>query len=87
MPANSSGNVEMTKFDFLRALERELGLAKGSMNENQELARLGGWDSMASLLFIALVDEKLGVAIPDDKISTVKTVNELLGLLGDRLTA
>ena len=85
MPAN--GNVEMTRSEFLRVLERELGLPKDSMKENQELAGLGGWDSMASLLFIALVDERLGIALPDDKIAKVKTVNDLLALVSDRLTA
>ena len=41
---------------------------------------------MAAVLFIALADEKLGVAVSGDQIASSKTINDLTSLLGDRLT-
>ena len=78
---------DMNKREFLRALEAELGLADGSLKENQVLAGLENWDSMAAVQFIALADERTGITVSADQIANAKTVNELLSLLGDRLTA
>jgi acyl carrier protein len=77
----------MTKGEFLRALESELALPAASLNENQVLGDLEGWDSMAAVQFIALADERIGVTISGHQISTAKTVHQLLELLGDRLAA
>jgi acyl carrier protein len=77
----------MTKGEFLRALETQLEVPAGSLNGNQVLTELSSWDSMAAVLFIALADEKLGVTISGDQIARSKTINDLMSLLGDRLTA
>ncbi len=77
----------MTKLEFLRAFERELVLKEGSLHENQTLAGLPIWDSMAAIQFIALADEATGITISGDQIAQSKTVDELLSLLGDKLTA
>jgi acyl carrier protein len=71
----------MTKNEFLRALEHELCVPEGSLNEQQELASLEIWDSMAAVQFIALADEAVGIAIPENQIARSKTVGELLSLL------
>jgi acyl carrier protein len=75
----------MTRGEFLRMLEGELELPEGSLNENQTLAEVDGWDSMAAVLFIALADEKVGVTVSGNQIAGSKTFNELLSLLGDKL--
>jgi len=77
----------MTRSEFLRALERELALDNGTLNENQALSSLESWDSMAAIQFIALADEQIGVAVSGDQIAKSRTVNELLSLLGNQLTA
>lgn len=77
----------MTRSEFLRALEHELALDNGTLNENQALSSLESWDSMAAIQFIALADERIGVAVSGDQIAKSKTINELLSLLGNRLTA
>jgi len=58
----------------------------GSLNASQALAEVDGWDSLAAVLFIALADEKVGVIISGDQVAKAKTLDELLSLLGDRLT-
>ncbi len=77
----------MTKGEFLRELEVQMELPSGSLNEHKRLTEIEGWDSMAAVLFIALADEKTGVAVSGDRIAKSKTVSDLLGLLGDRLAA
>jgi hypothetical protein len=42
---------------------------------------------MAGVIFIAMADEKLGVTVSGDQIAKSKTINDLLSLVGDRLTA
>jgi acyl carrier protein len=75
----------MTKQEFLRLLEGQLEVGEGSLNENQALADLEGWDSMAAVLFIALADERLGVSVVGNQIARAKTINDLLSLLGTGL--
>ena len=77
----------MSKQEFLRKLEGELSLPQGTLKENETLAGIDGWDSMAAVQFIAIADEKLGVAVSGAQIASAATVNDLLSLLGDRLTA
>ena len=75
----------MTKGEFLRALETELEKSEGSVQPDQALTDVEGWDSLAALLFISLADTKFGVIVSGDQIAKAKTVNDLLLLLGDRL--
>lgn len=77
----------MTKSQFLRLLEGQLEIPEGSLNENEKLADIEGWDSMAALLFMALADEKLGITVVGNDLANSKTVSDLLALLGDRLAA
>jgi len=75
----------MTKQEFVRALEAELEKPEGSLDPDQALTDVEGWDSLAVLLFISLSDAKFGVILSGDQIAGAKTVNDLLLLLGDRL--
>ena len=76
----------MTKHELLRDLEQQLEMPAGSLKEEQALNDLRGWDSMASVLFIALVDEKLGANVTGDQISNAKTVGDLTRVVEDRLS-
>jgi acyl carrier protein len=76
----------MTTGEFLRALEGQLEVPAGSLKGEDAIRDIGFWDSMAAVLFIALADEKLGVAVSGDQIASSKTINDLTSLLGDRLT-
>jgi acyl carrier protein len=77
----------MTRLEMLRALEGELELPEGTLNESQALAEIAEWDSMAALLFIALADREFGAAIAGEQIARSKTFGDLLSLLGDKVTA
>ena len=77
----------MTKEQFLRALEGQMEIPAGSLRGDDVMRDLSVWDSMAAVLFIALADEKLGVAVSGDQIANSKTIDDLMSLLGDRVTA
>lgn len=76
----------MTRSEFLRELEEQMEIPANSLKENQVLTDLESWDSMATVLFIALADEKVGVTVSGNQIAKAKTVHDLLSLLGDKLT-
>ena len=76
----------MTRNEFLRELEEQMELPANSVKENQVLTELESWDSMATVLFIALADERVGVTVSGNQIAKAKTVHDLLSLLGDKLT-
>ena len=75
----------VTKDEFIRALEAELERPEGSLTADQVLANVEGWDSMAALLFISLVNTKFGVIVSGDQIASARTVNDLLLLVHDKL--
>jgi acyl carrier protein len=62
-------------------------LASGSLREDQALSDVEGWDSMAAVQFIALADSAAGASVSAADIAKAKTVGQLLGLLGDKLSA
>ena len=76
----------MTTSDFLRALEMTLEIEPGSIAGNESLSDVGWWDSMATLVFIAIADEKLQTTISGEELAKCTSIPDLLGLLGDKLT-
>jgi acyl carrier protein len=63
-------------------LENDPGTLKGEEN----LGSLRGWDSLAVIGFIALLDQHFGVSVPSRKILECKTVADLAGLVGQGIT-
>jgi acyl carrier protein len=76
----------MTKNEFLRALEQQMDLTVGSLEEGSALSQVDGWDSMAPLIFMALADERLHITLSADEVNRSKSVSQLLALLGNALS-
>jgi acyl carrier protein len=76
----------MTKEQFVRELEESLEIDAGTLARTRTLDDPAYWDSMSALTFMALADEKLHVALSGDQVVKCKTVDELLALLGDKLS-
>ncbi len=77
----------MTKADFLRELDEMLELAPGTLSGDEALADVEGWDSLAVISFIALVDEKLNLVVEGEKLARAKTVADLLDIAGVTVAA
>lgn len=76
----------MKKSDFLRAFEAEVVFVEpGAVTPETKLKDLEGWDSMATIAYIALTDEKLGTSLPIESLDSCNTVGDLLGLVEGHL--
>lgn len=76
----------MTRAEFLRELEEVLELPAQTLQGTEEMAELGGWDSLGLMGFIVMADSKLGVSPPAETIAQSRTVGDLISLFGDRVT-
>jgi acyl carrier protein len=63
-----------------REIEQIVNAETGSIKGTEALSDIG-WDSMASVMFIAMSDEKFAKAIPPDALAQAKVVSDLHALL------
>ncbi len=75
----------MTKQEFYRELELLMEVDPDTIQGNETLDEIEGWDSLAVISFIAMADEKLQQSVSAAKLSECKTVPDLLNLLGDKI--
>lgn len=75
----------MKRSDFVAELSRVLGLPEDSLREDTSLEDHPAWDSVGQLAAIAMIDEKLGVAVSAAALSEAATVKEVLDLVVERL--
>lgn len=76
----------MRKTEFLKCLEDLLEQPLGSLSGREELEGLN-WDSLKALEFLALVDQLFeGYQLPPDDLVGVTLVEDLVVLLGGRIT-
>ena len=72
----------MTKKEFVEELESMLELDAGTIKgDEQVLADLRGWDSMAAIGFIAMADAVAGTAVVPTELAQCKTVADLATLV------
>jgi len=72
---------------FLREIEATLELPEGSLKSDEKLEDIPEWDSLAVISYIALVDEKLGLAVDGEALANAVTVGDLLALVQEKLAA
>jgi len=76
----------MLKSEFLLLLDNVIEAPPATLTGTELLQDVEGWDSLAVLGFIALVDEHFGITLPAESIISCKTVNDLLSLLDTNIT-
>jgi acyl carrier protein len=76
----------MTKNEFLTELEIALEAEAGSLTGDEILSDLEGWDSLAVMVFIAMVSEKFDVTLSASSIANSKSIADLIALLGDEIS-
>jgi acyl carrier protein len=77
----------MNKEEFISLLEEASESDENSLSEETLLEELESWDSLAIVSFIALVDEHLEVTLSPDKLANAKTVQDLIVMVGAKITA
>lgn len=76
----------MEKSAFLGLIEDLVEMDKGSLKGDESLSALAGWDSLAVVGFIALVDREFGMEVPAREVSAASTIGDLVALLGGRVS-
>jgi len=77
----------MNRTETLALLEELFELPAGTLTGKESLPDLGKWDSTAMLGFMALADEHFGLTLSPRRFASCATVDDLLALLGDKLSA
>jgi acyl carrier protein len=72
--------------EFLLLLDELLELEPGTVKESETLENLEGWNSLAIISLMALVDEQFGMSLQPRQIAASKTVSDLMSLLGNRVS-
>ena len=76
----------MTKNEFLNMLEEIVEADPDTVASEQSLDDLEGWDSLAIVSFIAMVDNNFGLILSPSKIEKCETVTDLILLLDNKIT-
>ena len=77
----------MSRQELLTHLDELFELPPGALTGKESLAELEGWGSMAVVSFMALADEHCGVTLSPRQFGNCTTVDDLLALVGDHLSA
>ena len=75
----------MKKNEFLKLLEELLEMDPNTLKGNEILDSLTGWDSLAIVGFIALMDRHFSMEVPAPTVTAAQTIAELIALAGDRI--
>lgn len=70
----------MNTQDIIQALAEILEMDASELATSTSLDTLDTWDSLATISFIALVDEKSGHVLAGDDLQKAKTVGDLIAL-------
>ncbi len=71
----------MDKTLFLGRMEEALRAAPGSIHDGSSFKNLPGWDSIAALSIIAVVDEDYGITLEARELADCETVGDLVALI------
>ena len=63
-------------------MDNIMRLPSGTINENSVMEDIPEWDSLAHVLIIGELEEKLGIEIPLDEAVEITTVKEILEKAG-----
>jgi acyl carrier protein len=68
--------------ELINEIETTLEIAPGTLKKDTPLEDLSQWDSMARLMFIAMVEEKFGLVVEGKDLAKCVSVGDLVDLVG-----
>jgi acyl carrier protein len=68
----------MTKDEFTKEFAELLNLQPDQLTPETDLTEIEDWDSVAYLSAMVMIDEKLGIQVRPDLISSAKTFEMIL---------
>jgi len=75
----------MTKTEFYAILDEIVEEDPGTIQGDESLDDLQGWDSLSVVAFIAAVDKHLNATVPAKELVEAKTIGDLLALVADKI--
>jgi acyl carrier protein len=75
----------LQKTEFLLSLDELLELEPGTVKGSETLESLEGWNSLAIISLMALMDERFDVTLQPRRIAACTTVADLVALLDDKI--
>ena len=75
----------MTREEFVSELAFIFNVAEGALTSETELHSLRAWDSMGVLSVLTLM-KQIGAPAKVDPLREAKTIGDLMGLTGDKLS-
>ena len=66
------------KEQIIELIENILQVSAGTVTENTKMEDLEQWDSLAHVMIIGELEEKLGISIPLDEAIEIRSVQEIL---------
>ena len=75
----------MTTEEFYKELDSMLQLAPGTITGHESLKDFPGWDSLALLLFIDMVELKLALIVEAANLVKCETVSDLVKVCEGRI--
>ncbi len=66
------------KEQIIELIESILQVSAGTVTENTKMDDLEQWDSLAHVMIIGELEEKLGISIPLEEAIEIRTVQEIL---------
>lgn len=79
----SKSEAKITAAQVCDMLVVLLNEADGSISPQTAFKDLAGWDSMGVLLLMAELDEKFDMPLKEEQIKSLKSVEDLIGLISD----
>ena len=71
----------MTNQEKIALLEETLEIDEGTLTEDMLLEDVEGYDSMAKLSLIVMMDDEFGVKLTGDMIKGFQTVGDILAVM------
>jgi acyl carrier protein len=76
----------MTRTEFLNLLDEIIEAPKGTVKGTEKLKDIEGWDSLAIVSYIAVVNEHFGVTLSASQLKQAGSIEDLIGVLPQKLT-
>jgi len=70
----------MSRQELLHEIDEIFYLSRGTLSGKEKLKEIEGWDSMAVLNFISLLDSRCAIIVAPDAIAACVTVDDLVRL-------
>jgi acyl carrier protein len=71
----------MKTSEFLNLIDEIVEASPGTVQPDQDLTELQGWDSLALVSFVAVINERFGMTLRADRVTKARSIPDLLALV------